>query len=157
MLSEAVSHAWTPALTTNSSARPVTRNGTSRSSDSPPTQSVSTSGERIAGRGAAAVADAVTGALHALRRWARSGSPLAEEGIEVEGVGHPELDAAFGRERPLLPRAIPGELEPDPVGVGQVDRNADAVIRRALEREARGEHPLDRQRETAPRGIPDRA
>src|SRR6266545_4714079 len=127
MLTEAVSHAWTPALTTSSSARPVTRKGTSRSSESPPTQSVSTSGVMIAGRGAVA-AVAVTGALHAVRRCARSGSPLAEEGIEVEGVGHPELDAALGGEGPLLPRAIPGELEPDPVGVGHVDRDAHAVV-----------------------------
>src|ERR1043166_5264344 len=152
MFTEAVSHACTPALTTRSSARPVARKGTSRSSESPPTESVSTRGEMMAAFGAVEVT--VTGAGQA--RCSRAGPRLGEQRIEIERVGHPELDAAVGREGPLVPRPVPGELEPDPERIGHVDRNAPPVSRRALERRPRGEHPPGRDREIMPGGEADR-
>src|ERR1041384_7650054 len=155
MLTDAVSHACTPALTSSSSPRPLTRNGTSTSRDSPPTHSVSTRGEMIAGFGASIVAPAVTGKLPSAGRRNGSGSRLPEQLVEIERVRHPELDAALGGVGPLLGRPVPGELEPVAVRVGEVDGDAHAVVRRALHRDPRGEHAAHRNREIAPGGVAD--
>src|ERR1051325_8412765 len=153
MLTDAVSHACTPALTSSSSPRPLTRNGTSTSSDSPPTQSVSTRGEMTAGFGASIVAPAVTGMLPPAGRRSGSGSRLPEQLVEIEGVRHPELDAALGGMGPLLAGPVPGELQAVGVRIGEVEGDADPVVRGALHRDPRGEQPAHRDREIPPGGI----
>src|SRR5437867_12330870 len=153
MLTDAVSPACTPALTSSSSPLPLTRNGTSTSRDSPPTQSVSTRGEMMAGFGASIVAPAVTGKVPAARRGSGSGSRLPEQLVEIERVRHPELDAALGGVGPLLGRPVPGELEPVAVRVGEVDGDTHAVVRRALHRDPRSEHAAHGDREVLPGGV----
>src|ERR1041384_5604320 len=156
MLTDAVSHACTPALTSSSSPLPLTRNGTSTSSAGPPTERVSRRGEMIAGFGGASiVAPAVTGKLSSAGRRSGSGSRLPEQLVEIERVRHPELDAALGGVGPLLGGPVPGELEAVAVRVGEVDGDADAVVRRALHRDPRREHPAHRNREIAPGGAAD--
>src|ERR1051325_9127608 len=134
MLTDAVSHACTPALTSSSSPLPLTRNGTSTSRDSPPTQRVSTRGEMMAGFGGASiVAPAVTGKLSSAGRRSGSGSRLPEQLVEI-GRGAP-----LGVGGPWLGGPVPGDLEAVAAGVGEVGGDADAVVRRALPRAPRHE------------------
>jgi hypothetical protein len=58
--------------------------------------------------------------------------------------------------RPLLGRTIGGELDPDAVGVGQVDRLVRAVVGGALHRRLRDRQPLRRARELLPARIQQR-
>ena len=63
---------------------------------------------------------------------------------------------AVGRARPLLARAVAVELDAVAVGVAQVDRLADAVVARAVERDARVEHAAERVRERPAVRVADR-
>src|ERR1043166_599589 len=157
MLAEGVSPACPPALTSSSSVRPLTRKGTSSSSDSPPAESASTRGEMMAGLGGAVpiAAPAVTEEHRAARSAGRSVTSLAEQRVEVERVGHAELDAALRCLGPFFGGPVPGQLEPDAVRIGEVDRDAHPVIRSALNRNPRGEHPMHRSREIGPGWIAD--
>src|SRR5436190_13649877 len=59
---------------------------------------------------------------------------LGDQVVEVERSGTHLDSLAVGRARPLLPRAVPVELDPVAVGVGEVESLADAVVGGALER-----------------------
>ena len=76
-------------------------------------------------------------------RGRRSFGLLAQQVVEVERLGiHRQLAARLAR--PLLLRAVPGELEAVAVGVAQVERLGDAVVAGALERVAGGEQAAQR-------------
>src|ERR1043166_5503690 len=79
-----------------------------------------------------------------------------DQGFEVEGVGHAQLEFALGVPRPLLRRTIPGELEADSVGIGEIDRNAYAMIRGTAKRNAPVGEPANSDREIPACGISDR-
>src|SRR4051812_7756835 len=67
---------------------------------------------------------------------AKLGAQLGNQIVEVER-GRAHLNPfAVRRHRPLLARAVPVELDPVAVGVGQVEGLADAVVGSAFERPA---------------------
>jgi hypothetical protein len=62
----------------------------------------------------------------------------------VERLGeHPDAVAGVARRGPVLDRPVAVELDPVPVGVVEVDRLGDAVVRRAGDRRARDRQPLE--------------
>ena len=64
------------------------------------------------------------------------GSTRPEEGIEVEPLGH-HGELARRRSRPVRLGPVPVELDAILVGIAQVERLADAVVARAVERACR--------------------
>ena len=80
---------------------------------------------------------------------------FAQQPLEIEPPReHREL--AVGGPRPLLLRPIPIQLDAVLVGIAQVQRLADAVVRRAVERNARLQHSAKRVGELRARRIEDR-
>ena len=68
-------------------------------------------------------------------RSAAASSPFLQQPFEIEPA-RVHLDAAVGRLRPFLARAVPIEFDAVFVGVAQIQRLADAVVGGAVERDA---------------------
>ena len=77
---------------------------------------------------------------------------LREQVVEIQRQRH-ELELAAGRVAPLLARAIGIDLDPQAVGVAEVQRLGDAVIGRAVDRPARGHDALHARRQRRTRGV----
>src|SRR5262249_26254975 len=71
-------------------------------------------------------------------------------------VCHAQLELAVGVPRPLLRRTIPGQLEADSVGIGEIDRNTHTVVRGSTKRNAGVTKPAHCHREIASAGITNR-
>ena len=76
-----------------------------------------------------------------------------QEAVEVQRAGAAVVAQAG---RPLGAVAIPRQLDPVAVGVGQVDRLVGAVIRGALDRGARGGQPDGGAGQLLARGVQER-
>src|SRR5687767_12156907 len=61
---------------------------------------------------------------------------LAQQILQVERLGD-HRERAIRIHRPLLARTVPVQLNPVAIGVGEIDRLADAMIARALKRNLR--------------------
>lgn len=73
---------------------------------------------------------------------------------QIQAIRSHQRKAAF-RTGPLLARPVPVQLDPVPVGIGEIDGLAHAVVGGPVEPDASVEHPLDSDREVMLCGIAD--
>src|SRR5438093_3259926 len=87
----------------------------------------------------------------------RSAGPCFEQQrVQIERSGHRDVQGTVSAARPLIEWAIAGELHAVSVGVGEIDRFADAVIGDAVEPDAGFTQTFDSRCKAAAIGIADR-
>ncbi len=89
------------------------------------------------------------------RNGGRRGKAFGAQAAQTEPLGH-HAQRSGSIARPRRTRPIPVELEAIPVGIAQIQRLADAVVARALERDAGLVEPAQRVGERGAIGISDR-
>src|SRR5215208_5572546 len=79
---------------------------------------------------------------------------LSEEALNVEGPCH-HCESAFGSARPLLLRTVPVQLDAVAVGIPQVQRLEDAVVRGSVDGVVGFQEPLESKGEVMSLGVED--